>query len=74
HLQRVELAQRQHGGDHHAAMLALGKLDALEMALIPVILGEGFPLFPPGTAETKLRLVSCAPRAKGALHLVYERA
>jgi dihydrofolate reductase len=45
----------------------------LEMAVIPVILGDGVPLFPQSTGELKLRLVKCETKAKGALHLVYER-
>ncbi|HET6469779.1 MAG TPA: dihydrofolate reductase family protein [Geminicoccaceae bacterium] len=61
------------GGEVLRAMIAIGKLDLLEMAVIPVILGEGIPLFPPGTKELELGLVSCETKAKGALHLVYER-
>ncbi|MCO6419181.1 dihydrofolate reductase family protein [Siccirubricoccus sp. KC 17139] len=61
------------GGQVIRAMIAIGKLDVLEMAVIPIILGEGIPLFPPGTAELRLRLRHCEARAGGALHLVYER-
>ncbi len=61
------------GGQLIRAMIAIGKLDRLEMAVIPVILGEGIPLFPPGTGELKLRLLRCETKANGALHLVYER-
>ncbi|MBL6080986.1 dihydrofolate reductase [Belnapia sp. T18] len=61
------------GGQLIRSMIAVGKLDRLEMAVIPVILGDGIPLFPPGTGELKLRLLRCETRAKGALHLVYER-
>jgi len=62
------------GGQVIRSMIAIGKLDVLEMAVIPVILGDGIPLFPPGTGELKLRLARCETKAKGALHLVYERA
>ena len=62
------------GGGHIVrSMIAIGKLDVLEMAVIPVILGDGVPLFPAGTGELRLRLVGCEAKAKGALHLVYER-
>lgn len=61
------------GGQVVRSLIAIGKLDVLEMAVIPIILGEGIPLFPPGTGELKLELVSCTPKTKGALHLVYER-
>jgi dihydrofolate reductase len=62
------------GGRVLRSMIAIGRLDVLEMAVIPIILGDGVPLFPPGTPETGLRLVSCETKAKGALHLIYERA
>ena len=55
-------------------MIAIGKLDVLELALIPTVLGEGVPLFPQGTGGLALRLVKCEAKAKGALRLVYERA
>lgn len=61
------------GGQVLRSMIALGKIDRLEMAVIPVILGEGIPLFPPGTGEMKLRLLHCETKAKGALHLIYGR-
>lgn len=55
-------------------MLALGKLDILELAVIPIVLGEGIPLFPDGTGETKLELDVAKPWIRGAVHLVYRRA
>jgi len=61
------------GGQVIRSMIALDRLDVLEMALIPIILGDGVPLFPQGTGELKLRLARCETRTKGALHLVYER-
>lgn len=62
------------GGRIVRSMIAIGKLDVLEMAVIPIVLGDGIPLFPPGTGELKLRLVRAEAKAKGALHLLYERA
>src|SRR5689334_11021229 len=47
------------GGQLIRSMIAIGKLDLLEMALIPTILGDGVPLFPQGTEELHLRLVKC---------------
>lgn len=55
-------------------MIAAGKLDVLEMAIVPIVLGDGIPLIAPGTPELKLTLVSCEPRSGGALHLVYRAA
>jgi dihydrofolate reductase len=61
------------GGEVVRQMLAIGRLDVLEMAVLPRVLGSGFPLFPEGTPETVFRLVSSTARSGGALHLVYER-
>jgi dihydrofolate reductase len=61
------------GGQVVRQMLEIGRLDVLEMALIPRVLGAGLPLFPDGTRETALRLVSGAPRPGGALHLIYAK-
>lgn len=60
------------GGQVIRGMIAAGKLDVLEMAIVPVVLGDGIPLFPAGTPELKLALKSCAPRNGGALHVIYE--
>lgn len=61
------------GGHIIRSMIAIGKFDVLEMALIPTVLGEGIPLFPQGTGALDLRLLKCETKAKGALHLAYER-
>lgn len=74
----AELGQRGYrriavegGGQLVRGLIVIGRLDVLEMALIPLVLGSGIPLFPSGTPELSLRLVSCQPRSGGALHLVY---
>lgn len=55
-------------------MIALDKLDILELAVIPVVLGDGIPLFPAGTKETTFVLDAAKPWIKGAIHVVYRRA
>ena len=60
------------GGQVIRGMIAAGKLDVLEMAIVPIVLGDGIPLFPAGTSGLKLALKSCATRSGGALHVVYE--
>lgn len=60
------------GGQVIRGMMAAGKLDVLEMAVLPLILGDGIPLFPAGTPGLGLRLAKCEPRTGGALHVVYE--
>jgi dihydrofolate reductase len=62
------------GGQLLRGLMAIGRLDRLEMAVVPVVLGEGPALFPPGTVETRFRLVQCRAVEGGALHLVYDRA
>nr|WP_245185441.1 dihydrofolate reductase family protein [Falsiroseomonas frigidaquae] len=61
------------GGQLLRGLLAIGALDRLEMAVLPIILGEGIRLFPAGTPETRLALRQS--RTVGdALHLIYEPA
>jgi dihydrofolate reductase len=60
------------GGQVVQSMIAIGRIDVFEIALIPGILGDGIPLFPQGTSELKLRLVRYETKAKGALHPVCE--
>lgn len=43
------------GGDLFRTLLAAGLVDTVELAVIPVLLGQGVPLLPPG-AETTLTL------------------
>lgn len=62
------------GGQVIRGMVAAGKFDVLEMAIVPIVLGDGIPLFPSGTPEFGLDLVSSEPRSGGALHVVYRRA
>jgi dihydrofolate reductase len=61
------------GGQLIRGLIAIGRLDVLEMAIIPLVLGDGIPLFPAGTPELPLSLVKCEPRSGGALHVVYRR-
>ena len=49
------------GGQVIRGMMAAGKLDVLEMAVLPLVLGDGISLFPAGTPGLWLRLVKCEP-------------
>jgi len=54
------------------SLLALGMVDTVEVAIIPVILGDGIPLVPPPLREAKLRLTSHKVYAKtGIVSLEY---
>jgi dihydrofolate reductase len=61
------------GGQLIRGLVEIGRLDVLEMAIVPLVLGDGIPLFPAGTRELPLRLAKCEPKTGGALHVVYER-
>ncbi|MCA1650657.1 MAG: dihydrofolate reductase family protein [Acidobacteria bacterium] len=43
------------GGDFFRSLLTAGLVDTVEVAVVPVLLGSGIPLLPPGAA-TKLKL------------------
>lgn len=61
------------GGQVVRGMIELGKLDILELALIPIILGPGIPLFPEGTTAWSGLLETGRVWQKGAMHLKYRR-
>lgn len=49
------------GGEVIQEALRLKRVDQLELAIAPVVLGSGIPLFPEGTLETRFRLTGCRP-------------
>jgi dihydrofolate reductase len=53
-------------------LAALGVLDRLELVILPLVLGQGVPLAPPGTSMSTLTLLD-APRVHpdGSVELVY---
>jgi dihydrofolate reductase len=52
----------------------LGAIDRLEVQVLPVLLGEGVPLFPLGSSKVPLRLEEQRAFPDGTLGLVYEPA
>ena len=52
------------GGQLFRSLADAGFVDAVEVAVIPVLLGEGIPLLPPPAGQTKLKLTS---------HRVYDK-
>jgi dihydrofolate reductase len=46
-------------------------VDRIELFVIPVLLGDGIPLFERSNARVALRLEGAKPRAKGVLEVVY---
>ena len=49
------------GGELIQEALRLKRVDQMELAIAPVVLGSGIPLFPEGTLETRFRLTGCRP-------------
>jgi len=63
-----------YGGARSARpFLDSGLVDRIELFVIPVLLGNGIPLFERSDARIPLRLGVAKPRAKGVLEVVYER-
>lgn len=62
------------GGDVIRQFMAIGRLDVLEVAVLPLVLGSGIRLFPDGCLETRFALRSCTARGGGVPHLIYDRA
>ena len=58
------------GGSLFAALLAAGQVDAVEVTIIPILLGGGIPLLPPGVPRTALELTHTEryPSGQVALH------
>lgn len=62
------------GGDVIRQFMAIGRLDVLEVAVLPLVLGSGIRLFPDGCLETRFTLRNCTVRGGGVLHLIYDKA
>jgi dihydrofolate reductase len=56
------------------SLLAAGVLDELRLLLHPIVVGSGKRLFPDGSAQTPLKLVSSETFSTGVLSLTYEPA
>jgi len=62
------------GGQAVRSFLAANLVDALDIFVHPILLGEGLPLFPHGFPETRLALASSEAFASGLVRLSYVRA
>ena len=62
------------GGQLVREFLRLDLIDRIELFILPIILGEGIPLFPPATPERDLTLTDCRAYATGMAQLTYRRA
>ena len=62
------------GGELARAFLEADLVDVLDLGIVPVLLGEGIPLFPGGFPQTKFTLVESKAHSNGVVSLRYERA
>ena len=56
------------------ALQEIGALDRLELVVLPILLGDGLPLTPPGSPQSSLRLESHRAFADGTIEHVYSFA
>lgn len=64
-----------HGGARFAqSLVASGLVDEYRLAILPVVLGRGQPLFSALPSPVALRLISTTPFASGAMAAVYQPA
>ncbi len=59
------------GGDLFASLLAAGQVDAVEVTVVPILLGGGVPLVAPRGARTPLTLVGTRTYPTGMVTLSY---
>jgi dihydrofolate reductase len=59
------------GGSLFRSLLDAGLVDTVEVAIMPVLLGEGIPLLPPPARQTKLRLTGHKVYKTGIVSLEY---
>jgi dihydrofolate reductase len=61
------------GGELARDFLKADLVDELYMGIVPVLLGEGIPLFPPGFPQREFSLLENKSYSKGLIALKYER-
>jgi dihydrofolate reductase len=59
------------GGRLLASLVAAGQVDAVEVTVVPVMLGAGVPLFPAGAGRTAMKLVHSHVYPSGMVALRY---
>lgn len=60
------------GGELFRSLLDAGQVDSVEVTLVPVLLGGGVPLLPPGARRTHLALESTRRYPSGMVGLHYD--
>jgi dihydrofolate reductase len=59
------------GGSLFRSLLDAGLVDTVEVAIMPILLGEGIPLLPPTASQTKLKLTGHKVYKTGIVSLEY---
>ena len=59
------------GGDLFGSLLAAGQVDTVEVTVVPVLLGGGLPLLPPGGPRAALTLTRTHTYPSGMVSLIY---
>lgn len=59
------------GGELFGSLLAAGQVDSVEVTVVPVLLGGGVPLLPPGAPRTTLALRGTRTYPSGMVGLTY---
>ena len=62
------------GGELARVFLADDLIDEMYLGIIPTLIGEGIPLFPPGYPQREFNLVKNTAFSRGMIALVYARA
>lgn len=61
------------GGQLVSSFLAAGLIDDMLVTVVPILLGQGRPLFHPGRPVARLELESATPFPSGLVNLQYRR-
>jgi dihydrofolate reductase len=62
------------GGELAREFLKENLVDRMDLGIMPVLLGEGIPLFPPGFTQRNFNLVSHQAHPSGIIRAIYARA
>ena len=62
------------GGELARAFLNADLVDRLHLGVVPVLLGEGIPLFPSGFPQRDFTLIENKTHSRGLIALTYERS
>ena len=62
------------GGDVHSLFLDAGAVDRIDLFVMPVVLGDGIPLFGGGATQIRMNLIDNEVFADGVVRLTYKPA